>query len=381
MDPFLARTRLRAVPGLPVPLLKSLVSWMIGLCSVAVFFGRAVSDPGSGSRAFRSPEHAAASRYAEVGKTWFYDPPGTFRLLDTETGEVMHGTIPGELRFDQFSCSPWRDGQGQYHLVGRWINVKGVEHDSLSEPVGLARYAFPEGRLLERIGLEVTPIGRPCWFPDRSERVVFSGGDTQIYVYDFSTARGGGGRDRAPAPRMLRWQVDGVATRRVVHTDLCWPSDPALRGRLLVAMEHPAVNSRTVRSLRLWWLELSADGTEIRPIEPVIVSDGRGPAPPRDEERFPSIGTSPGRGLHLAYLARDHGRTPWELWLMPVVPDGSNRPPRVPASAGRRLAEGCAPLLPVFSGDGRWVYAWLSEGTGICLKRFAVDGDPAVPEH
>ena len=256
MDPFLTRTWLRAVPGLPVPRLKSLVSWMIGLCSVAVFLGRAVLDSGSwASRAgARGSRALCRGRQGLVLRSCVEVPS-----LDTDTGEVMHGTDSGGLVFEQVSCSPWRDGQDQYHLAGRWTDSRGDARNRLSETVGMARYAFPEGRLLEGIGLEVTPIGRPCWFPDRSERVMFLGGDNRIYVYDLSTVRGGGGRDRAPSLRTLRWRFDleDVATRWVFHEDLCWPSDPALGRRLLVAMEHPAVNSRTDRSLRLWWLELA----------------------------------------------------------------------------------------------------------------------------
>src|SRR4051812_26704599 len=96
--------------------------------------------------------------------------------------------------------------------------------------------------------------------------------------------------------------------------------------------------------------------------------------PPRARARLPCLGRSPDGEPLLAYLARDEGRTIWELWLLPIASAASGQPPGVRVLAGRRLAEGCATVPPTFSGDGRWVYAWIPDGARIRPERFATAG-------
>ena len=59
-------------------------------------------------------------------------------------------------------------------------------------------------------------------------------------------------------------------------------------------------------------------------------------------ECLPSVGMAHDGTPLLAFLAQDRGATDWELWVMPIAPAGSDRGPQVRASAGRKLAEGCA---------------------------------------
>jgi hypothetical protein len=74
---------------------------------------------------------------------------------------------------------------------------------------------------------------------------------------------------------------------------------------------------------------------------------------------------------------RCHG--PLELWVRHIAPAAPLRGPRVLCSAGRKLPEGCAWVLPGFSADGRWVYAWRWVDGKLRPERLAVPAMGDVP--
>jgi hypothetical protein len=49
---------------------------------------------------------------------------------------------------------------------------------------------------------------------------------------------------------------------------------------------------------------------------------------------------------------------PLELSVSPIAPAAPDHGPRVLCSAGLKLAEDWAGVIPAFSADGRWIYAW-----------------------
>jgi hypothetical protein len=67
----------------------------------------------------------------------------------------------------------------------------------------------------------------------------------------------------------------------------------------------------------------------------------------------------------------------WELWVAPIAPGAPGETPQVLASDMRRLADKCEAITPIFSADGRWVFAALYDGEcRIRLRRFEL---PAFP--
>ena len=98
------------------------------------------------------------------------------------------------------------------------------------------RSTFPAGRAAGRLTLDVLPFGLVCWAPDRSDRILFTGGDHRLYLTDFPE---GAGTGREPAsPRPLRWRTEPPGVGEFRFRNPCWPGKPALGGRLLVALNY-----------------------------------------------------------------------------------------------------------------------------------------------
>src|SRR5262245_55058389 len=113
------RSSLGWLPGLFRSSLTT-VAWVVGgLGILAVLFGRSSPDRGQEPAADRASRTPAYPRYVDVGGGWpleaLGDPP---QLLDTETGDPAPCPSAGLRYITPLGCSPWRDGAGQYHLVG-----------------------------------------------------------------------------------------------------------------------------------------------------------------------------------------------------------------------------------------------------------------------
>src|SRR4051794_31589293 len=156
---------------------------MAGLCVVAIFLGRHAAEPRT-DRVVH-PRFRATPRYRSYGGTYFRDLRHSPRLLDVETGEVVRLPVSDDETFDFAVCSPWRDDRGQYHLVGLWLGRFSADPNSLVRAFGLARFTFPEGRILDRVALDPMPLGTPCWHPDGSGRVLYVSGDGRLYHFGF----------------------------------------------------------------------------------------------------------------------------------------------------------------------------------------------------
>jgi hypothetical protein len=128
--------------------------------------------------------------------------------------------------------------------------------------------------------------------------------------------------------------------------------------------------------MHIWWLDLGREGTEIVAAGLLIAPDPDEATPRTAEQRHPIVGTTADGVKVLAYLAREHNRAPWALWLTSITHCGDGAAPFAPSPAGRKLAEGCVPVAPAFSADGRWVYAArCAPGSEPRLERFAVTDD------
>ena len=108
--------------------------------------------------------------------------------------------------------------------------------------------------------------------------------------------------DPAP-PRAVRWQVEAPGAGEVWLLDPCWPSAPALGGRLIVSLN--CIEDASLRRWRShpWWLQLSPDGDVIVGAERAIIPDAPGRSQVSPQEFFPSVGMMSDGTLLLAYLA------------------------------------------------------------------------------
>jgi hypothetical protein len=117
---------------------------------------------------------------------------------------------------------------------------------------------------------------------------------------------------------------------------------------------------------------LSPDGDAIVGAERAIVPEAPGSSPGQPRELLPNVTMTSDGTLLLAYLAENRRDGPLELWVRPIEPAAHDHGPRVLGSAGRKLAEGCAPVLPVLPADGRWVYVWRWVDRKVRPERLAV---------
>jgi hypothetical protein len=367
------------MPRLTLVLPRLTLRILVGLCVMAVLIGRyvCVPEPAAGFRL--DVKVGTSPRYQAYGGFWFAADRHRPRLLDLETGAVVSFPLSGEERLDLLSCSPWRDGVGRYQLVGRWQGRTGPDFQSLPQSFGLARCIFPTGEVLDRLALDPIPLGTPCWYPDGSDRVLYSSG-THLYQVAFrgrEGARGRGGSGSVVA-RPLSWR-DGPVGRRVnsIH-DPHWPTDTSLTlgGPLIASLSVRERNgSPADLGRRLWWLDLGRDGTEIVAAGRLLSSDpdASGGLARRAEERLPVVGAARDGVTMLAYLALERGRTTWDLWAVPIPRWEVGTMPKTLTSVGHKLAENCESVAPAFSADGRWVYAMRRhDGAGPSLECFPV---------
>jgi hypothetical protein len=323
-------------------------------------------------------------RYRSYDGYRFPSEQRTLHLLDRETGVVSTLPMTETGALENVECSPWRDDAGRFRLVGRWIHRRGGGLQALSLAVGLACCRFPGGKIVDRIPLDPVPTSNPCWYPDGSGRVLFPEGG-QLYSVTFrgkDTAAGvGPEEDRQVRP--VNWSAVPPGCGVDFIRDLHWPSDGTLSLRCLLLASMTVLQRGAPaadRGWRLWWLDLGRDGTEIVAAGQLIAPDPTEPLGRRAEERFPVLGPTRDGKAMLAYLAREHDGTAWELWLTPVAlhPAGTAR--SITSAAGRRVAGDCVAAAPAFSADGQWVYVLRhSPCSTPRLERFPVaEGDDAL---
>ena len=233
--------------------------------------------------------------------------------------------------------------------------------------------AFPAGRVLGRFPFEFLPIGKPCWSPDRSDRVLFAGFNQGLYHYDFSEVERGRSRARA-RPQLVEWLTDPPGAGKFWIKDPCWPSIPARWARPRLA--------GLSRGSPAGGLDRSALVAETAPDGGAVVAAERRSCLARTTRAGLDS-----RSIFPAWGRRATGHRSWLTWPRTCAarvgtlgdahrPRGFGRGPKVLASSGRRLARHCEPAVaPAFSSDGRWVYASCWEGSKLRVQRFAVGDD------
>jgi hypothetical protein len=274
--------------------------------------------------------------------------PGTY-FLDAATGRSEELRLPSGDLLENASCSPWLDGEGHRQVVGRWSQFGGKPGDLVISHLGLARYSYPDGAVLDRVETEILPFRAPCWYPGTGARVLFAAGDGRLYRFSFENAAIG--RDapmKRPEPIPVRPGV--LPVERLYLTSPTWPTDSRLGGRLLVALTHlDERDANTMARSSIWWLQLNSAGNE-------IVAAGRVTEPSGDlAETSPAVGVAPDGSLYLAYLAQPRRTATWTLMVAPLHADPRTGEPSARAAEAVALVDELGPESPAFSPDARYV--------------------------
>ncbi len=312
-----------------------------------------------------APCTPARARHVLVSPLGSEPHPAGSVWLDAETGRTTEtGALEGQaLRYA--SVSPWLDESGRPQVVGRAVRRPG---DPAPDLMALVRMTFPEGRVLDRVALDIMPASPPCWAPGTRARVLFGGGDGRLHRFDFEDASDDSGSTRHPdeQPRPLAWHCPPPGGRLAQVWSPCWPDDPRFARTILAAVEMmpPGPDRQSLTPRRIWWLRLDDAGEAVVSAGPVFDPHA---IPEASDASTPSVGTTPDGGLVLAYYVSTD-RTTWDLHISPLTVDEAGRPH---AGPGRRLAGGCRQFIPAaFSADGRWISAVQADpqGRGMILR-------------
>jgi hypothetical protein len=314
----------------------------LAVSAVAIGLGQSAAPAQQG-------RNVTSARYVSLNGLFWNPDDNTSQWLDPDTGSTRQLELPADEAFQAGSCSPWKNADGEHEVVGLWRRQSGRHHTMLTEDYGLARMAFPSGKMIERISTEVLPVAPPTWFPAPDARILFATGNGSLYHLSFD-GDGSGGDDRQP--RKIEWTVPGMNEQDTFVSD---PSfvDPAISPRTFVAClrrVETIAGRRIFSSSQVWLLKLDPAGEAVVDARPLFSED---PDRERYETRSPAIHRDADRGLQVAYYQRHDGRT-WQLRVAPI--DLNPKSGLLTArGGGRALADSCLPMTPAFSVDGRWV--------------------------
>jgi hypothetical protein len=362
-------------------LLPTLLWVALGITGLAIGLGRQVPRP--------LPTHErAVPRYQGINGRVFMHQPHQPRMIDRATGRMVLVDRSSHDILDYSVCSPWRDERGQFQVVSRWVKREGPDRDDLPQEFGVARHTVPEGKLIDRVALDILPVSEPCWVPGQASRILFVAGNGGLYHYRFPGAAAERPPEppwEQPEPQRVSWRMAPPGAESVAFRDLVWPTHPRLGGRLIGSVWPTTRSAEGTRMLgsRLWWIELGSDGMEIEAAGPLVLPDSdAAPAPAEDQEdRLPNVGTTAQGEPLLAYLHRSKGQTRWELRLARITIDPQTGTPSVQPGDMVRLARDCVATSPVFALDGRSIYTFLGADAskGACIaRRFSIAGAAAV---
>lgn len=312
---------------------------------VAVAIGRLAGDP--------AHRHGAVEPLCGLGALSTRDLGDGFRLLAVDTGRVRRLALPPTDQLDLPSVAPWAEDGQRRQAVGRWRRRTGSDF-ALMQEFGLIRYDLASNEVLDRHMIDVLPTSPPCWFPDRTARVLFVGGDGAIHRFAFEDASG---REVEPSRRRvesLAWDNDWPDARRPQVADLCWPDLPGFERILIVGLNGagPEATRPTPARPGLWALGLDAPCERVVSATPLEFEDAAfGDSPIR---RRPSVGRGADGRFHLACLEQARGDADPRLRLGELeLHPGSH--PRLRVRRGKLVPAACGPVAPSFSSNGRSV--------------------------
>jgi hypothetical protein len=298
------------------------------------------------------------------------------RLLDVASGRLEALALPPGSALDKASLSPWED-RGRRQVVGVAWNRSGMDRSLVYSNVGMVRMTLPGYEILDKVDLtgSALPSGSPCWLPGTRARVLYAGGDGQIYRLDFES----GDEVADPPeirPRVVRWGTPIPADGQVDVIDLCRPDDPRLGGRFLASLYFKRGGADGRNAWQVWWLELDPGATSILAAGPILRPE---PGDEVGEYRLPNlVRRHAGATATLAYLARVAEQPGYELRIVPVRFDSGSDVPHAAEAETRVLARGCVLATPTASPDGRWLTVLRPEGRSVRPERLALSEDSTL---
>jgi hypothetical protein len=285
-----------------------------------------------------------------------------FYLIDRVSGSSNLVPLPQEDQWGLLSVSPWSDAEGKSEVVG---HCHSLEAPPDGRPFwGLARLSLPEGRVIDRVKLDVLPSGRLCWIPERPGEILFAAGDGQLYRYGFGAdeegevAAGAGSTDSSPRSgvRPVVWKCRRPGKGTVLVADPVWPIHPRLRNLLFATLTYS--NRPGDKAMKVpfepWWFLMSVDGAAIEAAGPLLPQNSQSRFNGDLAKHFPNVAVAVDGTISMIYLSRPQGYEHMRLEGASVETNPASGLPRVPAERPPRvLAEDCATVPPVFSADGK----------------------------
>jgi len=316
-------------------------------------------------------------QYQTVNRHLFKPDPNGLLLLNADRGTTERIALPHADQFQYGSWSPWRDRRGHAQVVGLWAGPSGTGSSLM---MGLIRYAVPGWQVIDRVELDCVPSSPPCWFPDMTARVIFSGWDGRLYQFSFESLKAGGsGRDPEGEGvlRPLTWKNQPPQRMTLIMAPN-WPADPRLKGRILASLTFIRPNWREHRFRRetlsqLWWLKLNPEGTVIEEAGPLVTQSNSSSDETVIIEDQPVCAVAPDGRAVLAYLTRDEFESGYRLRLAPLSIDDSTGIPSLDEALAVDLVSGLPSSPPAFSPDGRWVHVVANPASAsVRVERFSV---------
>ncbi len=335
-----------------------------------------------------APSFRLAQGVKYAGLSGFYWASGRaeVRWLDLETGTLADAPIaPGET-LDTASISPWKDEKGQSQIVGRWSKKEpGTEPvNGLSNQFGLARYRFPSGERIDHVTTEIIPAGPVSWFPGNAGKVMFNGGDGNLYRFSFDPNEATGEPDTAPVKvglaegSPIAEQLDGAFL-----CDLHWPTDPRLGGLAVLSLRiRTPINVGNWERARysrgqVWWVRFNQEGSRIVSGGRLFRSDDRADL----DERAPTLAVGPDGQPLVSFKLKRPGHSGWELRVADLSREALAAGPNLPLDASRLIAAHHSASPAPLSPDGRRIYSLTQEPgakqpslKAFPVERAAVDG-------
>lgn len=280
------------------------------------------------------------------------------RLFDPKTGQCERLTLGDGERIAAASCSPWRDEQGRFHLVGRWTTSTGQGTERVLADVGVIRCAFPGGAVLDRVATDVIPVAPPCWYPGTSARILFGATDGQLYELDFERPSAAGSALHRPRP--LKWSEDLRETPDVYVLDVTWPTDARFGNYVLAAFSRRIPGASALSPAQIWWLELDPTGTVIERASRLTQHEPGGSSDLA--ERRPVLATRADGSLQLAYLVNRAGHAGWRVRIATVTLNRQTGAPCAERGLEATGAPASLAMAPVFAVNGESLFALFPAG-------------------
>jgi len=311
-----------------------------------------------------------------------YEHEKGFYLIDRVSGSSNLVPLPDEDQWGLLSVSPWSDAEGNRDVVGHC--------HSLDAPLdghpfwGLARLSLPEGRVIERVKLDLLPSGRPCWLPDRPGEILFAAGDGQFYRYSFGADEEAGGaanRDsRVGSPssgvRQVVWRCPRPGKGSVLVADPVWPIHPRFRNLMFATLSfsnRPGDKTMKV-PFKPWWFLMSEDGAAIEAAGPLRPQGSPSRLDGESAKHFPNIAVAADGTISMIYLSKPQGARYMRLEGTTIEIDPASGVPRILEERPPRvLAEECASVPPVFSADGKAAFVISAKSGRVIQCRVDLD--------